>query len=1217
MIDVNNFESMQIGLASPEKIREWSHGEVTKPETINYRTLKPERDGLFCEKIFGPTKDLECSCGKLKKINNKGKVCDRCGVEVTRSKVRRERMGHIELAAPVSHVWYFKGIPSRMGLVLDMSPRALEEVIYFASYVVIDAGDTTLMHKQLLTEREYREKRAEFGTRFHAAMGAEAVQELLNNVDLDAEIAELKEELKTAQGQKRTRAIRRLDILDAFKESGNKPGWMVMDVIPVIPPDLRPMVQLEGGRFATSDLNDLYRRVINRNNRLKRLLELNAPRIIVQNEKRMLQEAVDALIDNGRRGRPVTGPGNRPLKSLSHMLKGKQGRFRQNLLGKRVDYSGRSVIVVGPNLKMYQCGLPKEMAIELFKPFVMKELVEREIAGNIKSAKRKIERLDDDIWGILEEVIREHPVLLNRAPTLHRLGIQAFEPTLVEGRAIRLHPLVCEAYNADFDGDQMAVHVPLSQEAQAEARLLMLAAQNILNPKDGKPVVTPSQDMVLGNYYLTMEQEGRVGEGMFFKDMDEAILAYNNGYVHLHSRIAIPASSLPHKPFTEWQKERMMVTTVGKLLFNEIMPNEFPYLNEPTMENLEVATPDKYFLEAGANIKEEIAGREIVAPFKKKNLGQIIAEVFKRFHITETSMMLDRMKDLGYKFSTRAGLTVGIADISVADNKKEILEEAHKQVDNISKLFRRGLITDDERYERVIETWNKAKDDIQKALIRTLGSRNPIFMMSDSGARGNISNFTQLAGMRGLMAAPNGKIMELPVTSNFREGLTVMEMFLSTHGARKGMTDTALKTADSGYLTRRLVDVAQDVIIREDDCGTDRGLLITSITDGKEMIEPLEERLTGRYTKKTVKHPETGEVIIGPDTLITEDKAREIVNAGVEEVTIRSVFTCNTRHGVCRHCYGINLATGDAVEVGEAVGTIAAQSIGEPGTQLTMRTFHTGGVASNTDITQGLPRVQEIFEARNPKGEAVITEVKGEVTAIEEDASTRTKKVFVRGATGEGEYVVPYTARMKVEVGDQVSRGAALTEGSIQPKRLLAVRDVLSVETYLLAEVQKVYRSQGVEIGDKHIEVMVRQMIRKVRVMDPGDTDLLMGTLMDITDFTDANRDVVISGGVPATARPVLMGITKASLETNSFLSAASFQETTRVLTDAAIRGKKDHLLGLKENVIIGKIIPAGTGMARYRNLEPQAVNEVEIIEEVPVTEEATEMVEATVVEEN
>ena len=1185
MIDVNNFESMQIGLASPEKIREWSHGEVTKPETINYRTLKPERDGLFCEKIFGPTKDLECSCGKLKKINNKGKVCDRCGVEVTRSKVRRERMGHIELAAPVSHVWYFKGIPSRMGLVLDMSPRALEEVIYFASYVVIDAGDTTLMNKQLLTEREYREKRAEFGTRFHAAMGAEAVQELLNKVDLEAEIAELKEELKTAQGQKRTRAIRRLDILDAFKESGNQPGWMVMDVIPVIPPDLRPMVQLEGGRFATSDLNDLYRRVINRNNRLKRLLELNAPRIIVQNEKRMLQEAVDALIDNGRRGRPVTGPGNRPLKSLSHMLKGKQGRFRQNLLGKRVDYSGRSVIVVGPNLKMYQCGLPKEMAIELFKPFVMKELVEREIAGNIKSAKRKIERLDDDIWGILEEVIREHPVLLNRAPTLHRLGIQAFEPTLVEGRAIRLHPLVCEAYNADFDGDQMAVHVPLSQEAQAEARLLMLAAQNILNPKDGKPVVTPSQDMVLGNYYLTMEQEGRVGEGMYFKDMEEAILAYNNGYVHLHSRIAIPASSLPDKPFTDWQKERMMVTTVGKLLFNEIMPNEFPYLNEPTMENLEVATPDKYFLEAGANIKEEIAGREIVPPFKKKNLGQIIAEVFKRFHITETSMMLDRMKDLGYKFSTRAGLTVGIADISVADNKKEILEEAHKQVDNISKLFRRGLITDDERYERVIETWNKAKDDIQKALIRTLGSRNPIFMMSDSGARGNISNFTQLAGMRGLMAAPNGKIMELPVTSNFREGLTVMEMFLSTHGARKGMTDTALKTADSGYLTRRLVDVAQDVIIRETDCGSDRGLTITAIKEGNEVIETLEERMLGRYAQRSVKHPETGEVLVARNEIITEDIARKIIEAGIEEITIRSAFTCDTKHGVCKYCYGRNLATGSEVEVGEAVGTIAAQSIGEPGTQLTMRTFHTGGVAGD-DITQGLPRIQEIFEARNPKGVATISEVAGEVVSIEENAGSRTKEITIKGSTDTRTYTVPFTARLKVEEGQIIDRGAPLTEGSIDPKELLRVRDVLSVENYLLREVQKVYRMQGVEIGDKHVEVMVRQMLRKVRVMDPGSTEILPGTLLDIADFTERNRSAIMNGEVPATARPVLLGITKASLETNSFLSAASFQETTRVLTDASIRGKKDHLLGLKENVIIGKIIPAGTGMARYRNME-------------------------------
>ena len=1206
MIDVNNFESMQIGLASPDKIREWSYGEVTKPETINYRTLKPERDGLYCEKIFGPTKDLECSCGKLKKINNKGKVCDRCGVEVTRSKVRRERMGHIELAAPVSHVWYFKGIPSRMGLVLDMSPRALEEIIYFASYVVIDAGDTTLMKKQLLSEREYREKRMEFGTRFHAAMGAEAVQELLNNVDLEAEIAELKEELKTAQGQKRTRAIRRLDILDAFRESGNKPGWMVMDVIPVIPPDLRPMVQLEGGRFATSDLNDLYRRVINRNNRLKRLLELNAPRIIVQNEKRMLQEAVDALIDNGRRGRPVTGPGNRPLKSLSHMLKGKQGRFRQNLLGKRVDYSGRSVIVVGPNLKMYQCGLPKEMAIELFKPFVMKELVEREIAGNIKSAKRKIERLDDDIWAVLEEVIREHPVLLNRAPTLHRLGIQAFEPTLVEGRAIRLHPLVCEAYNADFDGDQMAVHVPLSQEAQAEARLLMLAAQNILNPKDGKPVVTPSQDMVLGNYYLTLEQEGRVGEGMYFKDMNEAMLAYQNGYVHLHSRIAIHASALPHKPFTEWQKERMLVTTVGKLLFNEIMPDEFPYLNEPSMENLEVATPDKYFLEPGSNIKEEIEKRPIVLPFKKKNLGQIIAEVFKRFHITETSMMLDRMKDLGYKYSTRAGLTVGIADISVAGNKKEILSDAHNQVDEISKLFRRGLITDDERYERVIETWNAAKDEIQSALTKTLGSRNPIFMMSDSGARGNISNFTQLAGMRGLMAAPNGKIMELPVTSNFREGLTVMEMFLSTHGARKGMTDTALKTADSGYLTRRLVDVAQDVIIRETDCGSDRGLTISAIREGNEMIETLEERMIGRYAQRSVKDPVTGEVFVGHNELITEDIARKIIDAGIEEVTIRSAFTCDTKHGVCKYCYGRNLATGSEVEVGEAVGTIAAQSIGEPGTQLTMRTFHTGGVAGD-DITQGLPRIQEIFEARNPKGGATITEVTGEVVSIDENAGSRTKEITIKGATDTRTYTVPFTARLNVEEGQTIHRGEPLTSGSIDPKELLRVRDVLSVENYLLREVQKVYRMQGVEIGDKHVEVMVRQMLRKVRVMDPGSTEILPGTLLDIADFTERNRSAIMNGEVPATARPVLLGITKASLETNSFLSAASFQETTRVLTDASIRGKKDHLLGLKENVIIGKIIPAGTGMARYRNMETSTSTPVQTEEFVEATEELAE----------
>ncbi|QIL45834.1 DNA-directed RNA polymerase subunit beta' [Vagococcus coleopterorum] len=1189
MIDVNKFESMQIGLASPEKIRSWSYGEVKKPETINYRTLKPEREGLFCERIFGPTKDWECACGKYKRIRYKGIVCDRCGVEVTRSKVRRERMAHIELAAPVTHIWYFKGIPSRMGLILDMSPRSLEEIIYFASYVVTEPGDTTLEKKQLLSELEYRQKREEFGQRFQAGMGAEAIKRLLDSVDLDKEVAELKEELKTASGQKRTRAVRRLDILEAFRSSGNEPGWMVMDVIPVIPPEIRPMVQLEGGRFATSDLNDLYRRVINRNNRLKRLLDLMAPGIIVQNEKRMLQEAVDALIDNGRRGRPVTGPGNRPLKSLSHMLKGKQGRFRQNLLGKRVDYSGRSVIVVGPFLKMYQCGLPKEMAIELFKPFVMRELVGREIASNIKNAKRKIERLDDEIWDVLEDVIKEHPVLLNRAPTLHRLGIQAFEPVLVEGRAIRLHPLVCEAYNADFDGDQMAVHVPLNEEAQAEARMLMLAAQNILNPKDSKPVVTPSQDMVLGNYYLTMEDEGREGEGMVFRNVQEAELAWKNGYVHLHTRIGLQTSSMPEKPFTEWQQERTLITTVGKALFNEIMPSEFPYLNEPSDYNLTIQTPDKYFVENGTDIPAHIAAQELVGPFKKKNLGNVIAEVFKRFKITETSKMLDRMKDLGYKYSTIAGMTVGIADIVVLHEKQALIDEAHEKVENVTKQFRRGLITDDERYERVIGIWNGVKDTIQLKLMESLDDKNPIFMMSDSGARGNISNFTQLAGMRGLMAAPNGRIMELPIISNFREGLSVLEMFISTHGARKGMTDTALKTADSGYLTRRLVDVAQDVIIREDDCGTDRGLIVSAIKEGNEVIETLEERLLGRYARKTVVHPETGEVIVASNEMITEDLTKAIIDAGIEEVTIRSVFTCNTKHGVCRHCYGRNMATGLDVEVGEAVGTIAAQSIGEPGTQLTMRTFHTGGVAGD-DITQGLPRIQEIFEARNPKGQAVVTEVTGEVAEIVEDAATRTREITIKGKTDTRSYAVPYNSRLKVAEGDTIKRGEALTEGSIEPKQLLQIRDVLSVGVYLLREVQKVYRMQGVEIGDKHIEVMVRQMLRKVRVMDPGDTDILPGTLIDISDFKDQNYSTLIAGGTPATGRPVLLGITKASLETNSFLSAASFQETTRVLTDAAIRGKKDPLLGLKENVIIGKIIPAGTGMPKYRNMEPKEV---------------------------
>ncbi|WHZ32624.1 DNA-directed RNA polymerase subunit beta' [Desemzia incerta] len=1192
MIDVNNFESMQIGLASSDKIRSWSYGEVKKPETINYRTLKPERDGLFCERIFGPSKDWECACGKYKRIRYKGIVCDRCGVEVTRSKVRRERMGHIELAAPVTHIWYFKGIPSRMGLVLDMSPRALEEVIYFASYVVIEPGNTPLEKKQLLTEREYREKRAQYGNEFNAGMGAEAIKQLLDDVNIEKEVAELKEDLTTATGQKRTRAIRRLDIMEAFSLSGNDPTWMVMDVVPVIPPEIRPMVQLEGGRFATSDLNDLYRRVINRNNRLKRLLDLNAPNIIVQNEKRMLQEAVDALIDNGRRGRPVTGPGNRPLKSLSHMLKGKQGRFRQNLLGKRVDYSGRSVIVVGPTLKMYQCGLPKEMAVELFKPFVMKELVERGIANNIKNAKRKIERQDEDIWDVLEEVIREHPVLLNRAPTLHRLGIQAFEPILVEGKAIRLHPLVCEAYNADFDGDQMAVHVPLSDAAQAEARILMLGAQNILNPKDGKPVVTPSQDMVLGNYYLTMEEAGREGEGMVFSSIEEAEMAYQQGYVHLHSRVGIQVSDIKDKPFTEWQRDKVLITTVGKLIFNQIMPVEFPYLNEPTQVNLEVQTPDKYFVEYGTDIPAFIAEQELVKPFKKKNLGNIIAEVFKRFKVAETSKMLDRMKNLGYKHSTKSGITVGIADIAVLREKEEILDDAHKQVEKVTKQFRRGLITDEERYSKVIDIWNAAKDTIQQKLMEVLDDRNPIFMMSDSGARGNISNFTQLAGMRGLMAAPNGQIMELPITSNFREGLSVMEMFISTHGARKGMTDTALKTADSGYLTRRLVDVAQDVIIRETDCHTDRGLVVRAIVNGNEVIEPLEERLIGRYTNKSVIHPETGEVIVGRNELITEPLSKVILDAGIEEVTIRSAFTCNTPHGVCKYCYGRNLATGSEVEVGEAVGTIAAQSIGEPGTQLTMRTFHTGGVAGD-DITQGLPRIQEIFEARHPKGRATITEVTGEVISIEDKQAERIKEVTIKGATDTRTYTVPYTSRMQVAEGDIVQRGQALIQGSIDPKELIDISDVLTVENYMLAEVQKVYRMQGVEIGDKHIEVMVRQMLRKVRVLDPGDTDLLPGAKIDIAEFTEENKAVLTTGGLPATSRPVLLGITKASLETNSFLSAASFQETTRVLTDAAIRGKRDPLLGLKENVIIGKIIPAGTGMRKYRKMDPKGIGVV------------------------
>ncbi|WP_078168446.1 DNA-directed RNA polymerase subunit beta' [Staphylococcus aureus] len=1198
---------MKIGLASPEKIRSWSFGEVKKPETINYRTLKPEKDGLFCERIFGPTKDWECSCGKYKRVRYKGMVCDRCGVEVTKSKVRRERMGHIELAAPVSHIWYFKGIPSRMGLLLDMSPRALEEVIYFASYVVVDPGPTGLEKKTLLSEAEFRDYYDKYPGQFVAKMGAEGIKDLLEEIDLDEELKLLRDELESATGQRLTRAIKRLEVVESFRNSGNKPSWMILDVLPIIPPEIRPMVQLDGGRFATSDLNDLYRRVINRNNRLKRLLDLGAPGIIVQNEKRMLQEAVDALIDNGRRGRPVTGSGNRPLKSLSHMLKGKQGRFRQNLLGKRVDYSGRSVIAVGPSLKMYQCGLPKEMALELFKPFVMKELVQREIATNIKNAKSKIERMDDEVWDVLEEVIREHPVLLNRAPTLHRLGIQAFEPTLVEGRAIRLHPLVTTAYNADFDGDQMAVHVPLSKEAQAEARMLMLAAQNILNPKDGKPVVTPSQDMVLGNYYLTLERKDAVNTGAIFNNTNEVLKAYANGFVHLHTRIGVHASSFNNPTFTEEQNKKILATSVGKIIFNEIIPDSFAYINEPTQENLERKTPNRYFIDpttlGEGGLKEYFENEELIEPFNKKFLGNIIAEVFNRFSITDTSMMLDRMKDLGFKFSSKAGITVGVADIVVLPDKQQILDEHEKLVDRITKQFNRGLITEEERYNAVVEIWTDAKDQIQGELMQSLDKTNPIFMMSDSGARGNASNFTQLAGMRGLMAAPSGKIIELPITSSFREGLTVLEYFISTHGARKGLADTALKTADSGYLTRRLVDVAQDVIVREEDCGTDRGLLVSDIKEGTEMIEPFIERIEGRYSKETIRHPETDEIIIRPDELITPEIAKKITDAGIEQMYIRSAFTCNARHGVCEKCYGKNLATGEKVEVGEAVGTIAAQSIGEPGTQLTMRTFHTGGVAGS-DITQGLPRIQEIFEARNPKGQAVITEIEGVVEDIKL-AKDRQQEIVVKGANETRSYLASGTSRIIVEIGQPVQRGEVLTEGSIEPKNYLSVAGLNATESYLLKEVQKVYRMQGVEIDDKHVEVMVRQMLRKVRIIEAGDTKLLPGSLVDIHNFTDANREAFKHRKRPATAKPVLLGITKASLETESFLSAASFQETTRVLTDAAIKGKRDDLLGLKENVIIGKLIPAGTGMRRYSDVkyEKTAKPVAEVESQTEVTE--------------
>ncbi|AGK99935.1 DNA-directed RNA polymerase subunit beta' [Desulfoscipio gibsoniae] len=1150
MLDLNNFDRIRIGLASPEQIRAWSNGEVKKPETINYRTLKPERDGLFCERIFGPTRDWECHCGKYKRVRYKGVICDRCGVEVTRSKVRRERLGHIELAAPVSHIWYFKGIPSRMGLLLDMSPRALEKVLYFVSYIVVDPMETPLLKKQLLTETEYREHREKYGSNFKALMGAEAIKQLLQEINLEEMNRELRLELRDVSGQRKIRAVRRLEVVDAFRKSGNRPEWMIMDVVPVIPPELRPMVQLDGGRFATSDLNDLYRRVINRNNRLKRLLDLGAPDIIVRNEKRMLQEAVDALIDNGRRGRPVTGPGNRPLKSLSDMLKGKQGRFRQNLLGKRVDYSGRSVIVVGPKLQLHQCGLPKEMALELFKPFVMKKLVNDGHAHNIKSAKRMVERVRPEVWDVLEEVIKDHPVMLNRAPTLHRLGIQAFEPKLVEGKAIQIHPMVCTAYNADFDGDQMAVHLPLSAESQAEARLLMLSAYNILNPKDGHPVAIPTQDMVLGSYYLTMEKPGDLGEGKTFYGAEEAMIAYENGAVSLHAKVKVRLD------------EEIIETTVGRVIFNSAVPKKLGYFNRVA---------------------------------DKKALSKIVDESYRKLGFSATGQLLDGIKGLGFKFATKAGVTIGNADIIIPEKKKEILGDAEKQVAKVEVQYRRGLITEEERYRKVIGIWNDATRKVTDALIESLDKFNPVYMMANSGARGNIQQIRQLAGMRGLMADPSGRIIDLPIKANFREGLTVLEYFISTHGARKGLADTALRTADSGYLTRRLVDVAQDVIVREVDCGTEEGISVSEIKDGTEVIEKLEDRIAGRIALEDIMHPETGEVIVSAGQVIEYDDADSIVAAGIRKVKIRSVLTCKSRYGVCINCYGRNLATGHMVDIGEAVGIIAAQSIGEPGTQLTMRTFHTGGVAGD-DITQGLPRVEELFEARKPKGQAIIAE-EGGLVELREVKGRR--EIDITSDDGsKNNYVIPYGARLKVQNGDRVDAGDELTEGSVNPHDLLKIKGATGVQIYLLHEVQRVYRLQGVDINDKHIEVMIRQMLRKVRVEDQGDTSLLPGGLIDIFDFEEENRLVELEGGEPAQAKPVLLGITKASLATDSFLSAASFQETTRVLTEAAIKGKMDPLLGLKENVIIGKLVPAGTGMSRYRNVEINPPEDVEDLKE-------------------
>nr|WP_027339553.1 DNA-directed RNA polymerase subunit beta' [Halonatronum saccharophilum] len=1143
MFNVNNFDSMKIGLASPEKIRSWSSGEVKKPETINYRTLKPEKEGLFCEKIFGPTKDWECHCGKYKRVRYKGVVCDRCGVEVTRSKVRRERMGHIELAAPVSHIWFFKGIPSRLGLVMDMSPRSLEKVLYFVSYIVIDTGDTPLSEKQLLSEAEFREAREKYGDDFKAGMGAEAIKEILRNLNLDKEVDELRKSIKGVSGQRRKRGVRRLKVLEGLRNSGNRPEWMVLDVIPVIPPELRPMVQLDGGRFATSDLNDLYRRVINRNNRLKRLLDLGAPEIIIRNEKRMLQEAVDALIDNGRRGRPVTGAGNRPLKSLSDMLKGKQGRFRQNLLGKRVDYSGRSVIVVGPYLRMDQCGLPKKMALELFKPFVMKRLVDKELAHNIKSAKGMVEKIDSRVWGVLEEVIKEHPVLLNRAPTLHRLGIQAFEPVLVEGKAIRVHPLVCPAYNADFDGDQMAVHVPLSAEAQAECRLLMLSTYNILAPSDGEAIAVPSQDMILGAYYLTILRDGAKGEGKIFSSVDEVIMAYENNIVTLHTKIKF-----------RFEDGKIIDTGVGRVIFNDALDDDLPFYNDI---------------------------------FDKGRLKALVTDCHRRLGPNKTAEILDSIMQLTFRYATRSGITISVSDVDVPQAKYDIVKESEGKVKKIEKQYRRGLITEKERYQRVIDIWSSAKDRVTEALIDNLEEFNPIYMMATSGARGNTSQITQLGGMRGLMADPSGRIIDVPIKASFREGLTVLEFFISTHGARKGLADTALRTADSGYLTRRLVDVSQDVIVRESDCGTEEGLMVGPIKEDGEIVESLRERIVGRTPSVDLKDPKTDEVIIKRNQMITEDIIDTIENAGIEEVEIRTVLTCRTKHGVCQKCYGRNLADGKEVNVGEAIGIMAAQSIGEPGTQLTMRTFHTGGVAGD-DITQGLPRVEELFEARNPKGQAVVTELDGQVNIVE---NGRSYKAVIKTKEGKQKtYQLPYGSELIIEDGQYVKAGDRMTKGPLNPEDILRIRGKRDVQKYILREVQNVYRSQGVETNDKHIEVIIRQMMNKVKIKEAGDTELLPGSLVDIFDFEKENEKVISQGNEPATATPELLGITKASLATESFLSAASFQETTRVLTEASLEGKSDSLLGLKENVIIGQLIPAGTGMKRYREVESELI---------------------------